>query len=205
MERKKANIGPPEASGVSFAQELKRAPGGRMARALRKGFTLIELLIVVAILGILVTVVLATVLYATSRGDVEKARNFMNQVIPAAMSAWQGEFGYPTNEFPRSPNLREGEYFDGNAELYEELMKKPRAALVATDHFTEGNWNGRPVFLDPWGRPYIYRNYTQRRSATGPAPEPYRGRRFNDNWDLISMGPDGVLGTEDDVVRGGTE
>lgn len=52
-----------------------------------------------------------------------------------------------------------------------------------------GVWNGPyledPVPLDPWGQPYGYE---------------WPSRMGNDKPDIWSCGPDGISGTEDDVV-----
>ena len=50
------------------------------------------------------------------------------------------------------------------------------------------DWKGpylkRQVPLDPWGKPYVYRS---------------PGQHNRDDYDLFSIGPDGVEGTADDV------
>jgi prepilin-type N-terminal cleavage/methylation domain-containing protein len=178
------------------------------ARRSKSGFTLIEVLIVVAIIGVLAMVLLGVVLNVIGRGDTAQVRNFVNNVMGEAISNWQQDNGFGSNQFPPSPNMAPGgEYTEGNAELFKAPVLEPEAAnrapYVAEDHYQRGvdNW-GNPVFLDPWGNPYIYRNYTTPRMRNATA-RPYEGRRLADTYDLISMGPDGEYGTDDDIYRGG--
>src|SRR5208283_500101 len=55
-----------------------------------------------------------------------------------------------------------------------------------------GGWRGpyleSDVPLDPWGHPYIYQ---------------YPSKRYPSGYDIISMGPDGQLGTADDIYNAG--
>jgi general secretion pathway protein G len=44
------------------------------------------------------------------------------------------------------------------------------------------------VPLDPWGHPYVYQ---------------YPSKRYANGFDIISMGPDGQLGTSDDIYNAG--
>jgi general secretion pathway protein G len=63
---------------------------------------------------------------------------------------------------------------------FQDLVEKPGDAA---------NWQG-PYFdppqipMDPWGNSYIYE---------------YPGKRSTNAYDLISAGPDGKLGTKDDI------
>jgi prepilin-type N-terminal cleavage/methylation domain-containing protein len=185
-----------------------------MRRLERSGFTLIEILIVVAIIGVLVTVLLAVLLSASEKGEVAKAKNFVNKALPAAIAKWQQERGKSDNTFPRSPNMVDGDaYWQGNASLYEELVTKPENqgedAYIDKELFMVGKEGGKDVFLDPWQNFYIYRNYSQKRSASGKN-KVYRGTRYNDNtYDIISRGPDGELyefeGNNDDIYNGVAE
>jgi prepilin-type N-terminal cleavage/methylation domain-containing protein len=178
------------------------------ARRSKSGFTLIEILIVVAIIAVLATVLLGVVLATMGRGDTALARNFVNNVVSEAISTWQQDNGHSSNQYPPSPNMRPGgAYTEGNAELFAALILEPersnRAPYIGEDHYARGvDAAGRPVFVDPWGNPYIYRNYSTPRLRNATAP-PYQGRRIASTYDLISMGPDGTYETEDDIYRGG--
>lgn len=176
-----------------------------MTRRARSGFTLIELIIVVGIISVLAVVLIAVLLNAQSSGEVAKARNFANTIIPAAIGKWQEDVGKGTADFPRSGINKEGTYYDGNALLYEELVTKPaksgKGAYVGEDQYVKGEHNGKPVFLDPWNTPYVYRNYSAKKSRSGGDSE-YRGKKLNETYDIISAGPNGTLGDDDDVYNG---
>ena len=69
---------------------------------------------------------------------------------------------------------------------------------------------GRDQLLDPWGRPYVYFDFS---TSPGPVPPGARRDRFlvpiNSSFDLYSLGKDGVSAppllaaqSHDDVVRG---
>ena len=182
-----------------------------MRRSLRSGFTLIEILIVVGIIGVLVVVLLAVLLSASAKGEIAQAENFVNNAIPTAMQSWQDDNGKDNNTYPASPNLSEGEgYVSGNMELFKELITKPKSAgkdpYIGGDQYIEGEEGGKPMFLDPWHKPYIYRNYTMKKSASGKSRS-FTGIRYNENsYDIISLGPDGQLyevnGETDDIYNG---
>jgi general secretion pathway protein G len=63
----------------------------------------------------------------------------------------------------------------------------------------------RAGLLDPWGRPYVYVNFT----LGGPPRTDVFGIDLNTEFDVYSLGPDGATATsitagvsQDDVVRG---
>lgn len=181
-------------------------------RSTRSGFTLIELMIVVAIIGILVAALVAGLLLAVAKGETAKAKDFVTNLIPAAITKWQADSNVDSNTYPASPKLTDGDsYFLGNAELFKELITDPKKAgktpYLTDEQYMEGEEGGKPVFLDPWNKPYIYRNYNMKRSASGRTQN-FGGRRYNANtYDIISMGPDGILydddnGNNDDVYHG---
>lgn len=171
-----------------------------MRRFGRSGFTLIEILIVVAIVAVLVVVLTGVLMNTRQSGDIGQAENFINNIVPAAMTEWQNDTGKAANTYPRSPNLSpNADYWRGNAEMYNELITRPesrnRSSYVEADSYVKGERDGRPVFLDPWNSPYIYRNYA--------GVDRFSGTQYNPRtYDLISMGPDGELDTEDDIHNG---
>ncbi|MCB9932206.1 MAG: prepilin-type N-terminal cleavage/methylation domain-containing protein [Planctomycetes bacterium] len=182
-----------------------------MRRSSRSGFTLIEIMIVVGIIAILVVVLVAVLFGAMKKGEIAKAEDFVTNVIPTAITKWQNDTMKDSNTYPASPGLSDGPgYWQGNASLYEELVTKPVAAgkdpYVKPEQYNEGTEGGKKVFLDPWMRYYIYRNYSQKRSASGKTPS-FTGKRYNENtYDIISLGPDGELyefkGDTDDIYNG---
>ncbi len=177
-----------------------------MTRRSRSGFTLIELIIVVGIISILAVVLIAVLLNAQSSGEKAKAKNFVDTVLPAAIGKWQEDNGRGTGDFPRSGTNKDGAYYDGTIMLYEELILKPgksgKGAYIGDDQYLKGDANGKPVFLDPWNKPYVYRNFSAKR-AKGASETEFRGKKYNDTYDIISGGPDGDIKTEDDNVING--
>jgi general secretion pathway protein G len=73
-----------------------------------------------------------------------------------------------------------GHYPKGRSGLLD-LVQQPRDAQ---------NWRGpyleKQIPKDPWGNDYIYE---------------YPGRQNPNSYDLMSMGPDGRAGTEDDITN----
>jgi general secretion pathway protein G len=65
-----------------------------------------------------------------------------------------------------------------------------RALVVQPTNVT--SWRGpyleSDIPLDPWGHPYIYE---------------YPGKLHPSGYDIVSMGPDGQLGTADDIYNAG--
>jgi len=142
------------------------------------GFTLVELLVVVAILGILASLVTAGAQAARRRGAMTKAKSTI-AALETAIAMYEGDLG----EYPSM----------GNAGLISALQDDPNDA----------DWNGPYMefkeeelkdgqLLDPWGQAYSYV------SVNGGSPQ-HRERSF----DLWSFGPnredDG--GTGDDIYN----
>jgi prepilin-type N-terminal cleavage/methylation domain-containing protein len=179
-----------------------------MKRRARSGFTLIELLIVVLIIAVLVVVLVAVLLAARGKGDVRMAQNFVDGVLTEAISRWQEDaHGGVTKIFPPSGMNRTGAWYDGNAMLFDELVLKPEAAgkapYLGKDQFARGPVSGRREgFIDPWGQPYIYRNFSIKKAKDGSTIA-FHGKAHNpDTYDVISAGPDTVLDTDDDIING---
>ena len=132
-----------------YAQRARRSSKNR----LEKGLTLIEVMIVIAILGLLATVVVVNVVGQLDDAKVDAA-DFKLTQIQNAITSYQIKNGYP-NDLKQLLNPKRGT----------PLIKKE------TD------------LLDPWDSEIIYKK---------------KGRK---NYTLISKGPDGQIGTEDDIVK----
>ena len=145
---------------------------------MKRGFTLIELLIVIAIIGILMSLVTAGAQSARKRGAIAKAKSTV-AALETAIAMYHGDLGaYPPT---------------GNAALVTAL----------TEESSDADWQGPYMdfkqdelksgeLVDPWGQPYVYV------SVNGGSP----GHRTR-SYDLSSLGPNGQDddGTGDDVVN----
>ena len=129
--------------------------GSRECRS--KGFTLLELLVVMVILGLLLGVGTPQLMKMLG-GAKSDATELQIESIATALNFYQLDVGsYPSTD-------------EGLMALY---RSPPGAA----------GWDGPYVkkpsqLLDPWGRPYLYRNPSQ----------------FNQPFDVYSLGADGEPG-----------
>jgi general secretion pathway protein G len=127
----------------------------------QKGFTLAEIMLVIAILGILASVVIPRLTGRTQDARVQAARLQMEN-FALALEAFEHDCG-------RFPSTEEG---------LEALRESPSDAT---------GWRGpylrKAVPMDPWKKDYLYRAPGQK-----------------DDFDVISVGPDGREGTSDDIT-----
>ncbi|MHC4839927.1 MAG: prepilin-type N-terminal cleavage/methylation domain-containing protein [Planctomycetota bacterium] len=178
----------------------------------RSGFTLIELMIVVAIIALLVAILVGVLLTASQKGDEGKANNFCNNIMTKAITDWQSDNGKTANVFPRivSKPMKEGAYHWGTVDLYKVLVTDRKDAnkdpYIADTEYTAGEYERKPVFLDPWNNPYIYRNYSMKKSLTkkNKIKFPTSKQKNQGSYDIISLGQDGVVGN-DDIWNGGQD
>ncbi len=103
-------------------------------RSSRGGFTLVEMLVVIAIIGILATIVIARYAGQTDQAKVAAAKAHLSQFESAVIS-----FHSQVGRLPRA---------------LLELVEKPSNAA----NWPEGGYlKGRAVPKDPWGTDYVYK------------------------------------------------
>lgn len=130
-----------------------------------RGFTLIELMLVIIIIGVLVAMVAPRLAGKSQQGKLAAAQADINAHLSVALDLFEVDNGrYPTTE-------------EGLAALQTAPSGAPR---------WKGPYLKRPVPLDPWGKPYVYRS---------------PGQHNREDYDLFSYGPDGVEGGQDDITN----
>ena len=112
-----------------------------------KGFTLIELLVVIAIVGLLSSIVLASLNSARTKGRIARARADLDQ-LRTAITGLESDTAQSPGHLPIIPCVQ-------NSETYVDV---PVAGINATDG-SYPNWAGpymNPIPKDPWGNSYIF-------------------------------------------------
>jgi len=121
----------------------------------RIGFTLLELLVVMVIIGLLAGYVAPRYFSQVGKSEVKVAK--------AQIDAFEKALGQYRLDTGRFPTTEQG---------LESLVKKP---------VNEPKWDGpylsKAIPVDPWSRPYVYRNPAELR-----------------DYDLYSLGRDGLPG-----------
>ena len=124
------------------------------------GFTLMELIMVLVILGMLAAVVGPKVY-----DKIVKSRDQIAKIQISELESALQLYAFENGRFPTT------------AEGLQALVQNPTGA---------DSWNGpylkKGVPLDPWSRPYAYKN---------PGD--------HDDFDIFSFGADGIEGTNDDI------
>ncbi len=113
----------------------------------RTGFTLIELLVAIAIIGILASVILASLADAREQAKVASAQAQMKSIHNAMELLYVHTGLYPHKKGSYCPPVDQA-----NNEID---LSASAAGLTATDS-TYPNWNGPYIqnVIDPWGTPY---------------------------------------------------
>lgn len=127
----------------------------------RDGFTLVEIMLVVAILGILVSVAVPRLTGRTQEARMNAAR-LQIENLGMALDAFEYDCG-------RYPTTAEGL----------EALRQPVAGLPGW----KGPYLKKRLPLDPWENAYVY---------LSPGVQ-------NRDFDVISWGPDGHDGGDDDI------
>ncbi len=140
----------------------------RTKRARRAGFTLIEILVVIAVLGILASLVAPMVFGHVSDAKVSAAQSQI-EIFGLALDAYRMD----NDQYPSSAQ--------GLAALIQLPSGEPPARRWRGPYLKKG------VPLDPWGRPYLYE---------GPGdthPETYDVRSLGRDGKPGGTGEDGDL------------
>ncbi len=176
----------------------------------RAGFTLIELMIVVAIIGVLSTLVTKMIQMAQARSFEANAASDISTLTSAIESYARDEGIYPGwdkklgaedldtfNCFPiLFENLQGERPPDGKAGKNTPYSNMSSDRLVVVDEDYEGEYKRAnrdelfdqyvdKYYLDPWSEPYFYRENKSKRNK-----EDWMLKRRG--FDLWSVGPDGV-------------
>lgn len=168
-----------------------------MFRADRRGFTLIELLVVIAIIGVLSSVVLSSVRSASTKSAVTRAKAEMKSFVQAVIVA-QGESGKTLLKLSQDGGAGTPQCSQCACTAGTDLRN------IASSNACYTNWaailtgvqmnsNGLVTNLtamnrDPWGSPYLV-DQNQGEAGNCTAYDSLR-----------SVGPDGTLGTSDDIA-----
>jgi prepilin-type N-terminal cleavage/methylation domain-containing protein len=116
------------------------------------GFTLIELLVVISIIGLISSVILASLSSAREKARVARARNEMRQIVQAIIIA-QGEQGRPLIIFAPNANCVQCVCAADPADAV--CIAKIRTALTEIQNATNGAVQGLPnLAVNPWGKAY---------------------------------------------------
>ena len=137
---------------------MTRNPAARRRR--QRGITLIELLVVLSILALISALVVVNVLPERDRAAARKAKIDLGSIENALDQYRLDMFNYPTTE-----------------QGLEALVTAP-AGDAHADQYRSGGYL-RAVPVDPWGRPYQYRQPGEHGAI-----------------DIFSLGADGKAGGE---------
>ncbi len=151
------------------------------------GFTLIELLVVVAIIGILASIVMASLSDSREQAKVASAQSQMRSIHTAMEMLFND-----TNLYSHKKNKYCPPFDGSNNEVNLALNS---SGLIATDG-TYNNWSGPyvPEVTDPWGTPY----FLDEDYYCTPGAKGCQGHNSTnaDHSVLVSCGPDKMIGND---------
>lgn len=110
-----------------------------MLRGRKSGFSLLELLVVISVIAILAAIVAPSVFRNVSDAKVAAAKAQL-EIFELALDAYH----------------LDNDYYPTTTQGLDALVHKPVGVPLPS------NWRGpyvrREIPIDPWGRPYVYRN-----------------------------------------------
>lgn len=161
------------------------------------GFTLIELMVVIAIIGILASVVLSSISTARLSAQYAKARADIKSIANLITLATQ-EKNIPARYITGSACSECACRNQGNIRAFDRNTHNCwinyRSAMNSLNAATNGLYSLKNLPIDPWGNPYLINE--NEGEITFSFPQPCHG----DN--ISSAGPDGIYYNSDDIVYG---
>ena len=204
-----------------------RPPGVRRAD---RGFTLIEILVVIAIIGLLMSILVVSLGRQAEAGRVTECRARLEQ-IKLLVESYSSRVGdYPPSRLARLGVKDNNRINEGIEALVAALKasdyagRRPEEGWLANGDgdqadalkLVDGS-HGLLELVDPWDNPIVYiangdyREEFPYRFAAGAGTEDHTLRaainpltqapQEFDGFQLLSAGPDGLPGTDDDIAN----
>ena len=214
---------------MNTALNLARSPA-LATRRLARGFTLIEIMVVIAIIGLLMGLVAVTVSRQGQAGRVAECKARIEQIALLVESYSDRMGDYPPSRLA-ALGVRDGNNVNEGIEALVVALKSPdyngrrpeERWLGNTDddssktvQMVDGSHNLLEI-LDPWDNPFVYianadydadwgyrfgdksnSEVVSVRAAMNKLTNAYQ--QF-DGFQLRSAGPDGIMGTDDDIAN----
>lgn len=168
----------------------------------RSSFTLVELLTVVAIIGVLLGLGFGGYTYAMQRSRISETEALIKR-ISAALEANKAKYGFYPQTMDKGKDYRFMLELDVDTSKYKAYE---RYELLKDDNNVTGNYQYPEEYMDAWRKNVDFENLAQHaRTIDSNAlyvidawgnPLFYRcpGKRNPQGFDLISAGPDGLIG-----------
>lgn len=124
----------------------------------QRGFTLIELLVVISLIGLLSSIVFASLGGAREKARIARAQSDLKEIVRAIVIA-QGEQGKPLLAFAPATNCMQCADACGGSggvsaqSCFDRFALALQQIQTATDGLVQGLTK---ITSDPWGNPYIF-------------------------------------------------
>ena len=172
----------------------------RMDRLVKKAFTLVEVLVVITIITILAGLILGGIGGATTQSLKANTKSTL-MTLTVALERYKKDNGdYPTTTTTTASNLMSTIF--GKAP--DTVTDVTTSALLKYESFQVNDAGG---VVDNWDNGILYIPYGIYSTATSPSAIQINaslmpGVYYNpSSFQLISAGPDGSLGTSDDIYN----